>query len=133
MRQVDPILKEIVPDDASRRRVAELYARILAGRTETARRDELVRDLIYIAEAVESAGATPVVVTYPRPLTNLGDRIREAAEESNALLVDLQPVFDEILRSSPYDAYFIPDGHCNDRGYTVLAREVADAILSAED
>ncbi len=85
-------------------------------------------DLVTIVELVEASGATPVLQTYPNhPISYVA---RELALERSLLLVDHEAVF----TARPDTAnLFVPDGHCNDAGYGLMADELARALLSSEE
>lgn len=68
------------------------------------------------------------LLSYPEP-----DSVRDAlvagvAATTGARFVALQPAFADLLRTTPRTELFIADGHCNDRGYGVMAAAVAAAM-----
>ncbi len=84
-----------------------------------------LRDL---ARYCHQNGAEVVVVTYPYTMVELQPVQRAVATEMGLRFVDLQPRFDELLRSHPKSDYFVPDKHCNDAGYAIVAEMVAAAL-----
>ncbi len=52
------------------------------------------------------------------------------AEKNGVLFVDNQTVFNTFWkRGEPKDKYFVPDGHCNDLGYRVMAENLYQKII----
>ncbi len=72
-----------------------------------------------------------IVQTFPLP-TSLNDTIRKVSRESGVPLVDNEKVFDQKLAGgAAREDLFVPDGHCNARGYGVMAANVYDAMIKA--
>ncbi|MBI4879348.1 MAG: hypothetical protein HY812_06765 [Planctomycetes bacterium] len=110
---------------------AAAHAQLLAERAGPEDSDTRVRleqDLRHFVSLVRQSGAQPLLLTYPRNLGPIQQGLRTVAEDEGALLVDLEPVFAELLETAAEEDYFIADGHCNDAGYAVMARAVAAAI-----
>jgi hypothetical protein len=91
--------------------------------------DVLPRDLARILEMVQQSGARGVVVGYPGPDPANGT-LRQAAEEKGVAFVDIEATFKERVPEAEKDSYFVLDGHCNDRGYALVAEAVGRALLS---
>jgi lysophospholipase L1-like esterase len=89
----------------------------------------LARDLSRMTELAREAGARLVVVGYPAPLGPLNPTLRRAADENGVPFVDVEPIFRERLRTEARERYFVPDGHCNDAGYAVVAEAVGGELL----
>lgn len=68
--------------------------------------------------------------TYPRARKGVNETLRAVAAELGKPLVDVQAR----LPSDPNELkqYLVADGHCNDRGYGIMARGFADAIAELE-
>ncbi|MSR47913.1 MAG: hypothetical protein EXS13_12770 [Planctomycetes bacterium] len=77
-----------------------------------------------------SHGAEPVILSYPFVSAELRPVQKAVAEEVNCRFVDLAPHFEKLLIGRPRSDYFVPDNHCNDAGYAVVA-ELVEAALRA--
>jgi lysophospholipase L1-like esterase len=86
-------------------------------------------DLSAIAAECRRRGIRLIVMNYPRPVRFRG--YKESAVKEGAEFVDNEAVFDRLRRDGSAAAYFAPDGHCNAAGYGLIARALADKILSA--
>lgn len=72
-----------------------------------------------------------VLQNYPQEWEFLSPS-REFAEKHGALFVDNRKAFNEMWeRGERREDYFVPDGHCNDLGYSVVAKNIYDVILKA--
>jgi hypothetical protein len=88
----------------------------------------LEEDLLALVSILREKGIHPVLVTYPMPRTDASDCLRAVGLDLRVPLVDPGLRFGEILKSSPWEEYFIPDRHCNDKGYGVMASMIARVI-----
>ncbi|MFN8178985.1 MAG: GDSL-type esterase/lipase family protein [bacterium] len=91
--------------------------------------DVLPRDLARIFDLVQQSGARVVVVGYPGP-DPANVTLRQAAEERGVVYVDVEATFDARVPEAEKSSYFVLDGHCNDRGYALVAEAVGRALLS---
>jgi tetratricopeptide (TPR) repeat protein len=72
-----------------------------------------------------------VLQNYPQEWEFLSPS-REFAEKHGALFVDNRKAFNEMWeRGERREDYFVPDGHCNDLGYSLMAKNIYDVILKA--
>ena len=113
--------------------LAQDYARMLRVSSTPERVAAWIRtDLTRIVQQVRDAGAIPVLLTYPNPEpTNA--IVTQVAQTSHCILVDLESVFLNLLdQGTPRNALFVPDGHCNDRGYGIIAQRVARTVSTLE-
>ncbi|MCX5796136.1 MAG: tetratricopeptide repeat protein [Elusimicrobia bacterium] len=87
-----------------------------------------------ILQLVSASGARLVCIQYPRrsvaELRNLFD------DPSGIIFVDNEAPFERALRAAPLGDYFIDFfggdfGHCTEKGYRLLAADIADVILKA--
>ncbi len=81
-------------------------------------------------ELCRAAGAEPLLLTYPKPVDDQVERVRAVAAALGVTVVDPSAAFVRAAAERPDEPLFVPDGHCNDAGYALLAQQVADAILS---
>jgi lysophospholipase L1-like esterase len=92
-------------------------------RRSTASERWLAADLITIVELVEEHGATPLLQTFPNHA--ISSVTRDLAQERGLPLVDHQAVFTARPDAS---TLFVPDGHCNNAGYQLMAETLAAAL-----
>ncbi|MDD5627631.1 MAG: tetratricopeptide repeat protein [Elusimicrobia bacterium] len=87
-----------------------------------------------IRQLVEAAGARLVAVQYPR--RSVAELRILFADPAGVLFVDNEAPFERALRAEPLSDYFIDFfggdfGHCTEKGYRLLAADIADVILRA--
>lgn len=85
-------------------------------------------------------GIVPVLMCYPFLHKSslsypVNEVIRSVAKDNNVVLVDNETIFDTIKNNR--NSYFISDGHCSNRGYELMSRNLFNVlnknkILSAE-
>ena len=125
----DAAVESLALDEAARARVATWRAEAASG--ESGPSVALALHLRRIAALCRAQGAVPYVLTYPEDLGKLERAIRGAAVFDDIALIDCEAEFDAELRGVPRSELFVGDGHCNDRGYGVVARCAANALRSA--
>jgi len=86
-------------------------------------------DLKEIIRLAKNKGVTLILQTYPHDGLSLYDVFQEISSKFNIPLVDNFAVFKEIEKHGNINDFFVPDEHCNNRGYQVIAENVEDAIL----
>ena len=70
-----------------------------------------------------------VIQSYPEPAIQL----ESFASEIGVLYVDNESVFSGMMkRGEKKEKYFVPDGHCNARGYGVIAQNIYQAMVKAK-
>jgi len=73
-------------------------------------------------------GSEPVLVSYPWP-DAFGESVaRSLAEELGVAWVAVHEAFSGARSAEPDIELFVRDGHCNDRGYDLMAEAVAHAV-----
>ncbi|MEM7200317.1 MAG: GDSL-type esterase/lipase family protein [Planctomycetota bacterium] len=83
----------------------------------------------HLRQAVErcrAVGTEAVLLSYPNAAPRLERSIRRVATTTGSDWIDMAARFAARIDGQPRDQFFIPDGHCNDRGYGVMAAIVAD-------
>jgi lysophospholipase L1-like esterase len=108
---------------AVRRRFAELHEAWSATPPKT-----FVDHLTQIVRWVREQGAEPLLCVYPFHADALEAGQRQVAAREHVRLVDLSARFDALLATRTHEGLFVPDGHCNDAGYDLMAEEVAAAL-----
>lgn len=106
----------------------DLAREVQGGGGSTAWRAVLRAHLRDIAAVAARRGVRVVFVGYPFHQDEVEVEQRAAAEELGAPFVAVRKRFDEELRTAPRDRLFVPDGHCSDAGYGLVAGEVAGAV-----
>lgn len=85
-------------------------------------------------------GITLAVMNYPRKLDmqffgirkDVNSTLKEVAMKHGVIFVDNQKAFEELfLKSELSPSFFAPDGHCNEKGYGVIAHNVFSRIIKA--
>lgn len=67
-----------------------------------------------------------VLMSYP--LSDAEDLRKISMKYKDVLVIDNMAVFKQALKYVKHEEYFVFDGHCNARGYRLIAENVADAI-----
>jgi lysophospholipase L1-like esterase len=109
-------------------RLEQMFAR--ATRSEDRVADVLATHLADMARLCADAGAQLLVATYPQREPVIDRGIRRGAERASAALIDVAAAFDRALVDAAAEL-FVRDGHCNDRGYALVAETVSATILSS--
>lgn len=76
-----------------------------------------------------SRGATPVLLSYPFRDRHQARVFARFSADAELRRVALHIEFERLLGHRSREELFVPDGHCNDAGYEVIARLVSDALL----
>ncbi len=76
-------------------------------------------------------GARPAFLSYPNPLPPVDAVMEKLSEEMGVPRLDLRAEFERALRTRSRQDLFVPDGHCNEEGYGIIARVVARDGLDA--
>jgi len=77
-----------------------------------------------------SRGATPLLLSYPFRDRQQHPVFARFSADDELRRVSLHVEFERLLQDHAREEYFVADGHCNDAGYDVIARLVADALLA---
>jgi len=86
-------------------------------------------DLNEIIRIAKSKGVTLILQTYPHDNYLLYDVFLKISNKFNIQLVDNIMVFKEILKHSSVEDFFVPDGHCNDKGYRIISEDVYNTLV----
>ena len=89
--------------------------------------------LVQLGEHCRRRGIRFLVVGYPFRHDGLEGAQRRAAQRLGAPFVDVRAAFTAALQGVDRSALFVANGHCNDAGYELLAKVVADAVVAALD
>lgn len=91
----------------------------------------MIDHLRQMARWCREQGAEVLLCTYPWNGGSIERAQRAAAEKEHVRFVDLATRFDVLLRTRKREELFVPDGHCNDAGYAIIAEEIAAALRAA--
>jgi lysophospholipase L1-like esterase len=86
-------------------------------------------DLEEIIKLAKSRGVTLILNTYPLNDLSLYDVFREISNKLNILLVDNFKVFKQIEQNGNKRDFFVSDGHCNAKGYGVIAENTYKTLV----
>lgn len=87
--------------------------------------DRLSQNLRQIVAACRRAGAEPILLSYPKSMPDVEAILAAFARREGVPILRVRESFDDALRTLTYRDLFVLDGHCNDRGYALLAEQVA--------
>jgi lysophospholipase L1-like esterase/tetratricopeptide (TPR) repeat protein len=74
--------------------------------------------------------AQAILITYPLWLKDVNWSVRRAVSRTGAWSIDASRVFGELLKTRDRSELFVPDAHCNNEGYRVLADLIGQEILA---
>jgi|GEM_PF-1582170 len=100
---------------------------------------ELVETLEFhiqsIVERSQNAGASVILSTYPFVDNEIAGIQAKTAKKLGIVLVRNDKNMSRLLEEADHDrsVYFIGDGHCNDKGYDVMAGEIYKALVGVID
>ncbi len=112
---------------------AQVYLEMLHQQSLDREIDAWIRDdLQTIASRAEAHDIPVLFLTYPFP-SPANPSLRQVAQEHLFTLVDIEAVFEgQIAEGSVQRGdLFVRDGHCNDRGYALMAAAVRDGLERA--
>jgi len=76
-------------------------------------------------DRVREVGGTPVLVSYPVHKPDIQRVMKQVADSKGALFIDATIAIDKAMAEGvEWSDLFIGDGHCNDRGYEIMARQI---------
>ena len=79
-----------------------------------------------IAALCRAQGAEPVFLAYPIERAAVAAAVGATAEKIGVDVIDLHARFREGRSDAEYEALFVLDGHCNDVGYRLMGRMLAE-------
>ncbi|MBF0331178.1 MAG: hypothetical protein HQL17_04515 [Candidatus Omnitrophica bacterium] len=88
-------------------------------------------DLKQIIKIARGRGISIILQNYPVKITPVNKVIRKVAAELGVPYISHFLVFRERMSAGEtWQDLFVPDGHCNDHGYAVMAEEVYNKIVA---
>lgn len=118
MRMRNPTVFEALPRIADAFHADAVYLRILE------------EDLDAMRALCEQYGARFLVHTYPYE-SEVSRFLEEYGTRRGVLAVTHRPAFQTLLKTMRYEDVFLPDGHCRDIGYALMAQNLADALIAS--
>jgi lysophospholipase L1-like esterase len=117
-------LAESSLDDDAKRELRELLENSDLARTNAVLRSHLAQ----MIERARAAGAEPVIASYPTPGWSFYPVLIEVANAAGAAWVPLYEEFQRVRAAEPDRELLVPDGHCNDAGYQLMAQVLANTL-----
>ena len=108
----------------------ELAWRRAANRDGSKAPDILKDHLRRIVDRCHRAGARVLIMDYMRPIEAVSRGLDQFAGDPRVERVRLDHIFDKALETADRQDLFIPDGHCNDRGYVIMARAIFEKLAA---
>ena len=92
----------------------------------------VLRDHLRAAIArCRAAGAEPILMSYPAPMSGVEEVMRPLAAQEHVVWIHHRERFDQELRTRAHDELFVADGHCADPGYRLVAEDIVPVLLAA--
>lgn len=88
----------------------------------------LAGHLRQIVTQCKERGVSVLLLTYPLPVADVEAVQAEVARSLQVPLVRCLPTFEAQLQQKKRSDLYIPDGHCTDAGYGLMAQLVADPV-----
>jgi len=115
---------------------ADLKVRLWAA-FEGSRRDDLEahgadvteHNFRLLSRLAKQKGARVLLSTYPFYNEPLRNAQKSASKQEKTLFLRSDDDFLKVVLEEGRDAVFISDGHCNDRGYMMMAEQIAERLM----
>ena len=91
--------------------------------------ETLEAHLSAVFDRCRESGATVRFLGYPNEAGIPNAWYRQLSVKTGVPFVETSPKFAEELGDRDKSALFVPDGHCNDAGYRLLAEIAGEALL----
>lgn len=127
----DELLREVLPGlEMSAEDAAEVRA--LFAQAQNPDRAGSARTLEFHLEQIvgrcRAAGAVPLLLTYPTRVQITAEAVGRVAAELGVESVELGGEFVRRLAGQDRSSFFVPDGHCSDAGYELMATILAERV-----
>jgi len=116
------------PERAPVRELAEVLDEAYSGKGAEAWGAVLREHLTAMHDLAKQRGVTMVILSYPFHQEPVECQQRDAAQALGAPFVRIRERFDRERKSKQRADLFVPDGHCNDGGYAIMAEMVAEVV-----
>jgi len=130
-KDVEPAVKFLSQFKAKSPDVAWQIERLRKGQEyDRAIASWIASDLEKIVRICQGRRIRIILLDYPK--SNINGAIREVAVKYSLPLVDCEEIFRKLMRSGHVAAdFFVPDAHCNAKGYGIIAKNIYDKIVEA--
>jgi len=91
-------------------------------------RETMSRDIELAIEALRPLGIPLYLLDYPENNLHMEQTFDRFAGVPGVVRVRVGAEFRKLLETAPRERYFVPDGHCNERGYGIMADVVFAAL-----
>jgi hypothetical protein len=92
----------------------------------------LQRDITRILSELQARRIPLVLLGYPE-IQHLEGMLDRFGDQEGVIRVHVSERFRQLLESAPRERYFVPDGHCSEEGYAVIAELVEEALIPLLD
>jgi len=82
-----------------------------------------------MSELAKSKGSRVLLSTYPFHKPILATMSKIVSQEHKTLFARIDDDFLRAIETEGREAIFVPDGHCNDRGYRMMAELIGEKLL----
>jgi len=130
-RVFEDTLASIQTDDAIVAQYRDLLDEVYAGKTNDTWESVLTNHIKLLNELAAKNGTAVVLVTYPFLQEGTLRVQQQVAEDLGIGLAHVTDRFTEELKTRDRTELFVPDGHCNDGGYALIAEVTAPLVLDA--
>ena len=121
---------EVRLTNSQRQTVEALFTEGAGGAGSLQVETTLAHHLRQVVTIVRNSGARPLLGSYPFAGAFGHESTRSVAQELSVEYVDVLHAFRKAKETEPGLQLFVHDGHCNDRGYALMARTFADALMA---
>jgi tetratricopeptide (TPR) repeat protein len=90
--------------------------------------DWVKSDIEKIVKICQKEGIRIILQNYPYQ-HRANESIKKVAEEYLIPFVDNCSLFNKLLKTERFEEYFVPDSHCNAKGYGIMAQNIYDKIM----
>ncbi|HEX5052111.1 MAG TPA: GDSL-type esterase/lipase family protein [Planctomycetota bacterium] len=127
-RRFEAALTAMGPEREAARVLGTMLDEVYAGKGADEWAAVLREHLAGMHEIARSRGVQLVVLGYPFAQPMVEQAQREAARSLGVPFVAIRERFDRELRTRAREDLFVPDGHCSDAGYALIADLVSQAV-----
>jgi hypothetical protein len=129
--ELDALLEREDLDGGGRRALTQLRAEMYAPEPDRRYLEILRQHLAMIQDLARRHGVETVISSYPSSRAAPRETYRTAAGQGGSLYAPVAERFERELLLRPREELFVPDGHCSDAGYELVARTVAEVIAGS--
>jgi len=117
--------------DEQQRKIRGLIAKARDTSLEAKGAEVTKHNMITMARFAKQDGAEVIISTYPFSSKLLVDAQKAASKEGPTYFLRINDDFAQIVETEGRAHLFVADGHCNDRGYQLMAELIGARLLEA--